>query len=98
MPTTLGMVLTAEGLLGHLGLNGWPNKTLHTLGLTGHPRQLVHDCWRVLASLLITGFPFSYLLTGDLARRPRPSGRGQRIPGLRPAVRPGVFAVRCTAG
>ncbi|WP_232839335.1 ABC transporter permease [Streptomyces triticisoli] len=63
MPITLGTVLTAEGLLGYLGPNGWLNKTLHALGLTDQPLQLVHNYWGVLASLLITGFPFAYLLT-----------------------------------
>ncbi|MET9910788.1 sugar ABC transporter permease [Streptomyces sp. NPDC006476] len=63
MPITLGTVLTAEGLLGYLGPSGWLNKILHDLGLTDQPLQLVHNYWGVLASLVITGFPFSYLLT-----------------------------------
>jgi putative spermidine/putrescine transport system permease protein len=63
MPITLGTVLTAEGLLGYLGPNGWLNKILRALGLVDQPVQLVHNYWGVLASLLITGFPFAYLLT-----------------------------------
>jgi putative spermidine/putrescine transport system permease protein len=63
MPITLGTVLTAEGLLGYLGPSGWLNKILNDFGLTDQPLQLVHNYWGVLASLVITGFPFSYLLT-----------------------------------
>ncbi|GHH88085.1 ABC transporter permease [Streptomyces sulfonofaciens] len=63
MPITLGTVLTAEGLLGYLGPNGWFNKALLGIGLVDHPLDLVHNYWGVLASLVITGFPFSYLLT-----------------------------------
>ncbi len=63
MPITLGTVLTAEGLLGYLGPNGWFNKVLLGIGIIDQPIELVHNYWGVLASLLITGFPFSYLLT-----------------------------------
>ncbi|MGW5127804.1 ABC transporter permease [Streptomyces sp. NPDC004069] len=63
MPITLGTVLTAQGLLGYLGPNGWFNKALLGLGLIDEPLALVHNYWGVLASLIITGFPFSYLLT-----------------------------------
>lgn len=63
VPVTLGTVLTAEGLLGYLGPNGWFNKVLMSLHIVGQPIALVHNYWGVLASLLITGFPFAYLLT-----------------------------------
>lgn len=63
MPITLGTVLTAQGLLGYLGPNGWLNKTLTGIGLIDQPLELVHNYWGVFASLVITGFPFSYLLT-----------------------------------
>lgn len=63
VPITLGTVLTAEGLLGYLGPSGWFNKTLRALGIIDQPLELVHDYWGVLASLVITGFPFAYLLT-----------------------------------
>jgi putative spermidine/putrescine transport system permease protein len=63
MPITLGTVLTAQGLLGYLGPNGWLNKALLGLGLIDQPLNLVHNYWGVFASLVITGFPFSYLLT-----------------------------------
>ncbi|MGW3623384.1 ABC transporter permease [Streptomyces sp. NPDC000880] len=63
MPITLGTVLTAQGLLGYLGPNGWLNKALLGTGLIDQPLNLVHNYWGVFASLVITGFPFSYLLT-----------------------------------
>jgi putative spermidine/putrescine transport system permease protein len=63
VPITLGTVLTAEGLLGYLGPSGWFNKVLQAVGLIDQPIQLVHNYWGVLASLVITGFPFAYLLT-----------------------------------
>ncbi|MER5771073.1 ABC transporter permease [Streptomyces sp. NPDC001985] len=63
MPITLGTVLTAQGLLGYLGPNGWLNKALLATGVIDDPLVLVHTYWGVFASLVITGFPFSYLLT-----------------------------------
>jgi len=63
LPITLGTVLVAEGLLNYLGPQGWFNRTLMTFGLIDQPLRLVHNYWGVFASLLITGFPFTFLLT-----------------------------------
>jgi putative spermidine/putrescine transport system permease protein len=63
VPMTLGTVLVAEGLLRYLGPRGWFNRTLLELGIIGEPLQLVHNYWGVLLSLVITGFPFAFLLT-----------------------------------
>lgn len=63
LPITLGTVLVAEGLLNYLGPQGWFNRTLMTLGLISEPLKLVHNYWGVFASLVITGFPFTFLLT-----------------------------------
>jgi putative spermidine/putrescine transport system permease protein len=63
IPITLGTVLVAEGLLNYLGPQGWFNRTLITLGLASGPIRLVHNYWGVFLSLLITGFPFTFLLT-----------------------------------
>ncbi len=63
VPITLGTVLTAEGLLEYLSPAGWLNKVLLDLHLIDHPVQLVHNYWGVLFSLIITGFPFAFLLT-----------------------------------
>jgi putative spermidine/putrescine transport system permease protein len=62
IPITLGTVLVAEGLLNYLGPHGWFNRTLLWLGLINRPLRLLHNYWGVFASLLITGFPFSFLL------------------------------------
>ncbi|MCB8821763.1 ABC transporter permease [Microvirga rosea] len=63
LPITLGTVLVAEGLLNYLGPQGWFNRTLMTLGIISQPLRLVHNYWGVFASLVITGFPFTFLLT-----------------------------------
>ncbi len=63
LPITLGTVLGAEGLLTYLGPQGWFNRTLITFGLTDGPIRLVHNYWGVFLSLVITGFPFTFLLT-----------------------------------
>lgn len=63
LPITLGTVLIAEGLLNYLGPQGWLNRTLITIGLTGGPLQLVHNYWGAFLGLLIAIFPFTFLLT-----------------------------------
>ncbi|HEY8730291.1 MAG TPA: sugar ABC transporter permease [Acidothermaceae bacterium] len=63
VPITLGTVLTAEGLLDFLGPSGWFNRVLIGAHLINQPLRLVHNYWGVLASLIITGFPFAFLLT-----------------------------------
>lgn len=62
VPITLGTVLTAEGLLNYLGPAGWFNRALHGLGLTDAPVRLTNDYTGVFLSLVITGFPFAFLL------------------------------------
>ncbi|MBS0638848.1 MAG: sugar ABC transporter permease [Proteobacteria bacterium] len=63
IPITLGTVLIAEGLLTYLGPRGWVNRVLVDFGITGSPIRLVHNYWGVLLSLVISGFPFTFLLT-----------------------------------
>ncbi len=63
VPITLGTVLVAEGLLNYLGPQGWFNRTLMLLGIVQQPVRLLHNYWGVFLSLLITGFPFTFLLT-----------------------------------
>jgi putative spermidine/putrescine transport system permease protein len=63
VPITLGTVLVAEGLLRYLGPQGWFNRTVILLGLSSVPWKLVHNYTGVFLSLLITGFPFTFLLT-----------------------------------
>jgi putative spermidine/putrescine transport system permease protein len=63
VPITLGTVLVAEGLLTYLGPRGWLNRVLMGAGLIEHPVLLIHNYWGVFLSLVITGFPFTFLLT-----------------------------------
>lgn len=61
VPITLGTVLTAQGLLNFLGPAGWFNKILMSVGVD-EPARLVGNYWGVFFSLVITGFPFAFLL------------------------------------
>lgn len=63
IPITLGTVLVAQGLLNYLGPQGWFNRALLTIGLISTPVKLLHNYWGVMISLVITGFPFTFLLT-----------------------------------
>lgn len=62
VPITLGTVLTAEGLLNFLGPAGWFNRIAMTIGVIDQPVRLINNYWGVLFSLIITGFPFAFLL------------------------------------
>lgn len=63
LPVTLGTVLVAQGLLTYLGPQGWFNRALIWLHVIGTPMKLTNNYWGVFASLVITGFPFTFLLT-----------------------------------
>ncbi|HET6165510.1 MAG TPA: hypothetical protein VFE07_01670, partial [Marmoricola sp.] len=63
VPITLGTVLTAQGLIMYAGPAGWLNKLLTALHITDDPLPLVHNWTGVFLSLVITGFPFAFLLT-----------------------------------
>jgi putative spermidine/putrescine transport system permease protein len=63
VPITLGTVLTAEGLLAFMGPTGWLNRLLIDIGIVDQPVKLTHNYWGVLFSLIISGFPFAFLLT-----------------------------------
>ena len=63
LPITLGTVLVAQGLLNYLGPQGWLNRTLMLFGIISEPVKLLHNYWGVFLSLVITGFPFTFLLT-----------------------------------
>ncbi|OYU48830.1 MAG: ABC transporter permease [Rhizobiales bacterium PAR1] len=62
LPITLGTVLVAEGMIFYLGPQGWFNRILLTFGLISAPLKLVNNYWGVFISLVITGFPFTFLL------------------------------------
>jgi putative spermidine/putrescine transport system permease protein len=63
LPITLGTVLVADGLLTYLGPRGWLNRLLLDSGLSASPVHLVHNYWGVLLALIVSIFPFTFLLT-----------------------------------
>ena len=63
MPITLGTVLIAEGLLNYLGPQGWFNRALMLFGIVNSPSALFIITRGVMLSLIISGFPFAFLLT-----------------------------------
>lgn len=63
IPITLGTVLVAEGMLNYFGPRGWFNRVLLEIGLSSDPVRLIHNYTGVFLSLVITGFPFTFLLT-----------------------------------
>ncbi|WP_159992801.1 ABC transporter permease [Roseomonas sp. 18066] len=63
LPITLGTVLVSEGMLNYFGPQGWFSRTLMLLGVISAPVKLVQSYTGVFLSLLITGFPFTFLLT-----------------------------------
>ena len=62
LPITLGTVLTAQGLLIFAGRQGWLNRFLTESGIISEPLPLVNNYLGVVFSLVISGFPFAYLL------------------------------------
>ena len=62
IPMTLGTVLIAEGMLTYLGPKGWLSQTLQLLHLVSEPVRLTHNYSGVLLSLIVSGFPFVFLL------------------------------------
>jgi putative spermidine/putrescine transport system permease protein len=62
VPISLGTVLIAEGLLNYLGPQGWLNRVLVTFGLIDSPIRLTHNYWGVLLALVISEFPFAFIL------------------------------------
>jgi putative spermidine/putrescine transport system permease protein len=106
VPITLGTVLTAEGLIEYLGPVGWFNKVLLWLHLTDTPLRLVNNYWGVLFSLIVTGFPFAFLLVLSYLSGIDPSlesaaatlgaGRWQRFRSVTlPLLAPGLATTFC---
>ena len=62
IPISLGTVLVAQGLLNFAGRAGWINRFLLLIHVIDKPIALVNNYIGVLFSLIITGFPFAFLL------------------------------------
>jgi putative spermidine/putrescine transport system permease protein len=108
VPVTLGTVFVAEGLLNYFGPVGWFNRTLMALHLVNQPVRLIHNYWGVVFSLIITGFPFSFLLVQSYLSGIDPSleraaamlGAGPRQRFVRivwPLLLPGLAITFCLA-
>jgi putative spermidine/putrescine transport system permease protein len=63
LPIALGTVLVADGLLTYLGPQGWLNRVLLGLHLISEPLRLTHNYWGVFVAMLISGFPFTFMMT-----------------------------------
>ncbi|MBS0455417.1 MAG: ABC transporter permease [Proteobacteria bacterium] len=87
IPMTLGTVLVAQGMLTYLSPNGWFNRTLLHLGFISQPLQLLHGPLAVILSLVITGFPFAFLMLLSYVTGIDPSlGRAASTLGASPAA------------
>lgn len=62
IPITLGTVLIAQGMLTYFGPKGWFTQVLQLFHLFDGGIRLTHNYWGVLISLVISGFPFAFLL------------------------------------
>jgi putative spermidine/putrescine transport system permease protein len=62
VPMTLGAVFVAEGMNTFLGATGWFNRLLLDLHLVDQPLQLTGNFAGVLIAIVVTGFPFAFLL------------------------------------
>src|SRR6185503_7464500 len=62
VPITLGTVLIAEGMLTYFGPRGWLSQFLQLLHIYDGPIRLTHNFAGVVLSLVISGFPFAFLL------------------------------------
>src|SRR5437867_10883033 len=62
VPITLGTVLIAEGMLTYFGPKGWLSQFLQFTHIYDGSIRLTHNYWGVLISLVISGFPFAFLL------------------------------------
>jgi putative spermidine/putrescine transport system permease protein len=63
IPVTLGTVLIADGMLTYFSPNGWFTQGVQALHMYGDEVRLTHNYWGVLISLIVSGFPFAFLLT-----------------------------------
>ena len=62
VPITLGTVLIAEGMLTYFGPKGWLSQFLQFAHLYDGAIRLTHNYTGVLLSLIVSGFPFAFLL------------------------------------
>lgn len=61
IPITLGPVFIAEAMLFYFGPVGWFNRVLGLLGVAD-PVRIIHTYGAVLLAIVLTSFPFAFLL------------------------------------
>ncbi|CAN5257281.1 sugar ABC transporter permease [soil metagenome] len=61
IPVTLGPVFIADAMLFYFGPVGWFNRVLSVFGVV-EPVRLVHTYGAVLLAIVLTAFPFAFLL------------------------------------
>ena len=107
IPICLGAVLLAEGMLTYFGPKGWFVQALTAIGIKNLP-QLTHNPTGVIISLVISGFPFVFLLilsyiTGVDPTLPRAAGTLGASPLMQfryiylPLLTPGIAMAFCLA-
>lgn len=62
VPITLGTVLISQGMLTFMGPKGWINQLLMFLHIIKNPLRLTHNMFGVEMSLILSGFPFAFLM------------------------------------
>ncbi len=62
VPVTLGPVFIADAMLFYFGPVGWFNRVVEALHLTSEPVRLIHTYSAVLLAIVLTAFPFAFLL------------------------------------
>ncbi|MFN2519633.1 MAG: ABC transporter permease [Candidatus Limnocylindria bacterium] len=62
VPVTLGPVFIADAMLFYFGPVGWFNRVLQATGVSSEPVRLIHTYAAVLLAIVLTAFPFAFLL------------------------------------
>lgn len=62
VPVTLGPVFIADAMLFYFGPVGWFNRALEALHLVAAPIRVLHTYGAVLLAIMLTAFPFAFLL------------------------------------
>jgi hypothetical protein len=96
IPITLGTVLIAEGMLTYFGPKGWLSQFLQFFHLYEGPIRLTHNYWGVLISLVISGFPFAFLLILSTITGIDPVLARRLDAGCGPKGATGTFICRCS--
>mgnify|MGYP002135007206 CR=1 FL=1 len=73
-------------MLNYMGPQGWFNRVLIYVGLVSSPVRLIHNYWGVFCSLIIAGFPFTFLMTLSYLTGVDPAAEEIEIPDRLPYI------------